>query len=148
MNRIAKGLLGPPGTGKSECLRWTSRFFEDVLGWTHGVQFQKVAPQHTMALLIGGNTVHSWGQVPINTSSMQDQGKKKAGQDVDELFERTQSLRWLLIDEIEALPAVVFGILHGNLCRAMSRARATNMQACNLVYSIIRMMGATYFHAY
>ena len=48
-----KGLLGPPGTGKSECLRWTRRFFEEVLGWTHGVQFQMVAPQHTMALLIG-----------------------------------------------------------------------------------------------
>ena len=55
-----KGLLGPPGTGKSECLRWTRRFFEEVLGWTDGVQFQMVAPQHTMALLVGGKTVHAW----------------------------------------------------------------------------------------
>ena len=72
-----KGLLGPPGTGKSECLRWTRRFFEEVLGWTHGVQFQMVAPQHTMALLIGGSTVHWFGQVPINVTSMQEKGGKK-----------------------------------------------------------------------
>ena len=129
-----KCLLGPPGTGKSECLRWTRRFFEEVLGWTHGVQFQMVAPQHTMALLIGGKTVHSWGQVPINASSAQDQGNKKANEDIDELFERTQSLRWLLIDEIEALAAVVFGILHGNLCRAMSSGLSVKMRASSAIY--------------
>ena len=117
-----KGLLGPPGTGKSECLRWTRRFFEEVMGWTDGVQFQMVAPQHTMALLIGGRTVHAWGQVPINATGMQEGRNKSDKLGVDELFERTQSLRWLIIDEIEALAAVVFGILHGNLCRAMSRS--------------------------
>ena len=117
-----KGLLGPPGTGKSECLRWTRRFFEEVLGWTHKVQFQMVAPQHTMALLIGGGTVHWFGQVPMNATSMQERGGKKGGEDIDELFERTQSLRWLLVDEIEALAAVVLGILHGNLCKAMGRS--------------------------
>ena len=116
-----KCLLGPPGTGKSECLRWTSRFFEEVMGWTHGVQFQKVAPQHTMSILIGGQTVHSWGQVPINATSMQARTSKGKGDDIDELFTRTQSLRWLLVDEIEAVAAVVMGILHGNLCRSMSR---------------------------
>ena len=67
-------------------------FFEEVLGWEHGVQFQLLAPQHTMALLIGGNTIHSWGQVPINATSMQEARGKKGSQDVDELFERTQSL--------------------------------------------------------
>ena len=41
---------------------------------------------------------------------------------MDELFEQTQSMRWLLIDEIEAVAAVVFGLLHSNLCKAMSRS--------------------------
>ena len=91
------------------------------MGWTHGVQFQKVAPQHTMSILIGGQTVHSWGQVPINATSMQARNSKGKGDDIDELFTRTQSLRWLLVDEIEAVAAVVMGILHGNLCRSMSR---------------------------
>ena len=55
-----KCLLGPPGTGKSECIRWTRRFFEEVMGWDTGVHFQMLAPQHTMALLIGGRThVHN-----------------------------------------------------------------------------------------
>ena len=98
-----KALLGPPGSGKSECLRWTRRFFEEVLGWTDGVQFQFLAPQHTMALLIGGRTVHSWGKIPINAVGMQEKSGKRREEDVDELFERVQSLRWLLIDEIEAL---------------------------------------------
>ena len=66
--------------------------------------------------------MHWFGQVPINATGMQQRGSKKGEQDVDELFERTQSLRWLLIDEIEALAAIVFGILHGNLCKAMSRS--------------------------
>ena len=117
-----KGLLGPPGTGKSECLRWTRRFFEEVLGWTHTVQFQLLAPQHTMALLIGGGTVHWFGQVPINATGMQEKAGKKGEQEVNELYERTQSLRWLLIDEIEALAAVVLGTFHSNLCQAMSRS--------------------------
>ena len=118
-----KCLLGPPGTGKSECLRWPSRFFEDVLGWSHGVQYQKVAPQHTMAILIGGQTLHSFGCVPINATSMQSRTHKGKNSEIDELFNRCQSLRWLLIDEIEAVAAVVFGILHGNLCSSMSRTR-------------------------
>ena len=61
------------------------------------------------------------GQVPINSTTLQAGSAKKASGELDELFERTQSLRWLLVDEIEAVAAVVFGILHGNLCRAMSR---------------------------
>ena len=174
-----KGLLGPPGTGKSQCLIWTSRFFEEVLGWQHGVQFQKIAPQHTMALLIGGQTAHSWGAVPINVAMLQNARGKKATQEVDELFERIQSMRWLfspisplgswvrlseassfpppemlpgrqrcsktprrqhrwfmylellgftvkfvrlLLDEIEALAAGVYGILDGNCSKALSRS--------------------------
>ena len=57
-------LLGPPGAGKSECLKWTIRYFEECLGWEHGVQYQCLASQHTMAALIGGTAMHGWGQVP------------------------------------------------------------------------------------
>ena len=67
-------------------------FFEEVLVWEHGVQFQLAAPHHTMVLLIGGTTVHSWGQVPINATPMQDHRGNKGAQGVDDLFERTQSL--------------------------------------------------------
>ena len=39
-------LLGPPGCGKSECLKWTIRFFQECLGWEHGVQYQCLASQN------------------------------------------------------------------------------------------------------
>ena len=54
---LREGLLGPPGTGKSECLKWTFCFFTECMGWEHGVQFQFCAPQHTMAAVIGGNVL-------------------------------------------------------------------------------------------
>ena len=38
-------------------------FFEEVCGWTHGVEFVSLASQHTMTALIGGFTIHSFGNV-------------------------------------------------------------------------------------
>ena len=66
-----------------------------------------VAPQHTMALLIGGRTVHSWGSVPINATGMHERAGKSGPKEVVDLFQRTQCLRWLLVDEIEAAAAEV-----------------------------------------
>ena len=45
-------LIAPPGTGKSQCIKWMCRFFTECLGWTHGVQFTNLAPQNRMAALI------------------------------------------------------------------------------------------------
>ena len=59
-------LLGIPGAGKSLCLTLMRDFFENVMGWRHGVQFQFLAAQNSMAALIGGNTVHSWGVIPTS----------------------------------------------------------------------------------
>ena len=56
-------LHGVPGAGKSKLLEWIRMFFEEVLGWTHGVEFVHVASQHTMTALIGGVTIHSFGNV-------------------------------------------------------------------------------------
>ena len=46
-------LHGVPGAGKSKLLEWIRMFFEEVLGWTHGVEFVYLASQHTMTALIG-----------------------------------------------------------------------------------------------
>ncbi len=62
-------LLGIPGAGKTKCLQLLRSFFEEVLGWTHGVQFQFLAPQNAMAALLGGSTVHTWGVIPVNKSA-------------------------------------------------------------------------------
>jgi len=66
---------GLPGAGKSQLIKWIRSFFEDVLGWEHGREFVCIASMNTMAALIGGYTIHTWGEVPINNERM----KVKAG---------------------------------------------------------------------
>ena len=93
-------LLAPPGTGKSECIKWTTRFFKECLQWTEGVQYQCLASQNRMAALIGGTTLHSWGEVPVDTENTKFKEKKKSKDGHSEMFMKCVSMRWLLIDEI------------------------------------------------
>ena len=71
-----------------------------------------------MAALIGGTTIHGWGQVPVNMSAMTAKEQKKGLSDVDALFLRSQSIRWLIIDEISTTAAIVAGVFESNLRRA------------------------------
>ena len=80
-------LLGIPGAGKSECIKLMRRFFEECLKWEDGVQFQFLASQNTMAALIGGRTIHTWGVIPVNaTDAFNKIHTKGADGDIDELF--------------------------------------------------------------
>ena len=93
-------LLAPPGTGKSQCIKWTTRFFDECLHWTEGVHYQCLASQNRMAALIGGTTLHSWGEVPVDTENSKFKDKKKSKDGHSEMFMKCVSLRWILIDEI------------------------------------------------
>jgi hypothetical protein len=64
-------IQGLPGAGKSQVIQWVRSFFEEVLGWQHGREFVCLASMNTMAALIGGFTIHSWGEVPINAEQQQ-----------------------------------------------------------------------------
>ena len=55
-------IQGLPGSGKSQLITWIRCLFEEVLGWCHGREFVCIAAFNTMAALIGGFTVHSWGE--------------------------------------------------------------------------------------
>jgi len=55
-------IQGLPGAGKSQVIQWVRSFFEEVLGWQHGREFVCLASMNTMAALIGGFTIHSWGK--------------------------------------------------------------------------------------
>ena len=66
-------IQGLPGAGKSQVIQWVRNFFEEVLGWQHGREFVCLASMNTMAALIGGSTIHAWGEVPINA----EQQRKK-----------------------------------------------------------------------
>ena len=88
-------LLGIPGAGKSTCIKLMRRFFEECLGWEHGVQFLCVAFQNRVARAMGGVTIHSGGGVSVGGG---DRSLSRA--EVDVLFTRNQAVRWLLTDEV------------------------------------------------
>ena len=44
---------GPPGTSKSLVIKWIIRMFTGALQWTHGVEFQCIAFQNTVAYAMG-----------------------------------------------------------------------------------------------
>ena len=49
---------GRPGVGKSHVLKELREFFEEVMKWTIGVEFNIVALQAVMATALGGETLH------------------------------------------------------------------------------------------
>ena len=57
-------IQGLPGAGKTMVITLLVGFFEAVLGRTHGVEFACIASMNTMAAVIGGSTIHSFGEVP------------------------------------------------------------------------------------
>ena len=66
---IHVALLAPPGTGKTFSIKAVCRYFREVLKWTDGVEFQCVASQNRMSGRIDGVTLHTWGQVPIDSEN-------------------------------------------------------------------------------
>ena len=112
-------LFGIPGAGKSHCIHLLRRFFEECLRWEDGVQFQFLAQQNTMAALIGGKTVNTWGVIPINpdAAASKRQGKAKDG-DIDELFMNAVGMRWLILDECSTISPSLLAELDAGLRRA------------------------------
>ena len=111
---------GLPGTGKSRVINWIRRIFMEAREWTHGVQFLCVAFQNKVAYAMGGTTLHAAGDLPIGGSS---NAGKLAHQDINEVFTRSQHLRWLLIDECFMIPDDLLGLFSSALQDAASENR-------------------------
>ena len=69
-------IQGLPGAEKTMVITLLVKYFETILGWTHGKEFQCIASMNTMAALIGGATIHSFGEGPIG-EDMANTKKKK-----------------------------------------------------------------------
>ena len=103
---------GLPGAGKSQVIKWIRSLFEDVLGYTHATEFVCVASMNTMATLIGGMTLHTWGEIPFNEEASVDKaGMKRKKPDVSTMFVKCQNLRWILIDEGSSAGCENLGIM-------------------------------------
>ena len=115
-------LLGLPGAGKSTCIKLMRRFFEECMKWEDGLQFQFLATQNTMAALIGGATIHSWGDIPVNATDAANKVETKGTDgDVDALFVNAQGIRFLVIDEVSTASPMLLGLLDAYLRRVCCR---------------------------
>ena len=97
---------GLPGTGTSLVIQWIIRMFTEAMGFANGVEFVCVAFQNRVAHTMRGATLHSAGNVPVGDYS---QERKLQHTDVDVLYVRNQSLRWILIDEVFMIPNDLLG---------------------------------------
>ena len=106
--RLVHGL---PGSGKSKLLLWIKDYFRTVWQWKMNNQFSIVAPQNSMADNVGGDTLHSFGNIPfkdhrgklVNTHGFLDDEKQSL------LSTRWHNLRFLFVDEIEAVGVNILG---------------------------------------
>ena len=118
---------GLPGAGKSRLIHWIKELFTEILGREHGVQFVVLASQNTMAALVGGRTLHSWGNIPIN-KEMAAARKAKAWTKLDAIpmYAKTVHMRLILVDEGSTASAEVLAALNSTLQQSV---RATGTYA-------------------
>jgi len=117
---------GLPGAGKSQVIQWIRSLFEEVLGYTHGIEFVCVASMNTMAALIGGMTLHAWGEIPItDEQSVAKASKRRDKADISTMFVKCQSLRWILIDEGSSAGCESLGIMESNVRGNVRKAADT-----------------------
>lgn len=95
------------------------QFFRQVLDWDLGVQFQTLAAQNSMASLIEGATLHSWGCIPVMNAN-KEQFQEAA--DVSRMFAHCAQMRWLVIDEVSCASLHVLGCLERNCRQALLRS--------------------------
>ena len=105
------GLMhGPPGTGKTDVIKWTQRMFQETLGWRHGVQYVSLAFLNSIAANLDGFTIHSWAGIPVG----EEEGTAGT-KDTTKMSTKCQCLRFLLIDEISMISAELLATLEANV---------------------------------
>ena len=105
---------GVPGAGKSQCYHWVRSFFEEICGFQHGREFVFLAPQNTQAALIGGYTIHSFGNIDRHGYSKSGRGEDG----MNKWYIQYQNLRWIFVDEVSCAGLEVLGHLHQHLVGA------------------------------
>ena len=90
-------------------------FFEEICGWTHGVEFVFGASQNTMAALICGFTLHSFHKLSFkHKDGTTVAAQKESKNDMASVFIRYQALRFMFIDEFSTASIDVFAEINHN----------------------------------
>ena len=82
-------IQGVPGAGKSELLKWIRALFEMVLEWQRGMESAFIPSMHTMAVIIDGVIIRSFGDILVGANK--SQAKKSmslAKPDSNKMWER------------------------------------------------------------
>ena len=90
--------------------------------WTHGIEFVALASQNTMAALVHGRTFHAWAEIPVSTTRAV--AKRQAvwtKPDLNPMFEKTQRLRWMLIDEGSTAAAEILAAVDDTMRQCICR---------------------------
>ena len=75
---------------------------------------------NTMAARIGGYTLHSWGEVPFDRDNLRHSAADpRAADDISSMFVKCQSLRFIIIDEIENAGAEVLAVVEAQVRQAI-----------------------------
>ena len=71
---------------------------------------------------MGGATIHSWGNIPVNATDAANEVEAKGTDgDVDSVFVNAQGIRFLVIDEVSTASPMLLGLLDAYLRRACGR---------------------------
>jgi hypothetical protein len=101
---------------------WLAEYFEKIWGWEAGVNFVYLAPLNSMASRINGFTVHSWGEIAwcmeSPTGPMTLCSGRSDSRDMSSMAAKLEHLKWLFIDESEAVGAGHLGTLEENVSQA------------------------------
>jgi hypothetical protein len=120
---------GLPGSGKSEVIHLMRQMFVEVFGWEHGREFVCLAQMNTMASLIGGFTVHSFGEIGIASDSRQKKStQNRTKPDINTLFVKAKNLRWIIVDEISMISGELAGDLNTNLRHAIRKEHTHSLR--------------------
>ena len=69
-----------------------------------------------MAALVGGYSIHSWGDVPLNAEhAARVSGSKYSARNVSTMADKCSRMRWMIIGEVEAVGCEVLGALDANM---------------------------------
>lgn len=115
-------LHAPPGHGKSQLIQCLRSYVEEVWSCDFGVQYVILAPMNTMAINVGGEAMHAWGEIPFCIEGTQVVKRAQAAAvDLGSMRLQCEGLRWLLIDEVENAGADALGILETHTRQAANK---------------------------
>ena len=121
-------LHGGPGTGKSHVIKQVQKFFEEVLGWKPGVEFQAAALQAVTADLIEGDTLHHACGIPVFSKT---KNRDAAEQSHMNNAKRALQWRWLIIDEISMVSAKLLATIDMKLRSTVRELGTTKLAGDN-----------------